>query len=390
MVLKIDFYLMLNLSKGSEVFMFKYWQGYEIDGSDTSFDLVLPNQAKVKEFFDFYMSLPIWDQSAGMTVKINVKNNELWSPHRDVSSLEKSFSIENAKQVLSENEIMKNAYIVLRCLRPNLLSTELKETIYSFIKDKDKYVNINPSIGFWGLFNEDSLNVGLVILSESLGVKVVEQDDDVINKEAFEQNGDKQYMELTCGPSFIFEYKEYILSSILEKFPEMGLISNDGCCCDCTYSTKLLSYEVLKIKTSSLQDFFTKLIDDKIISLIALQQKNKRQEYVYNDEEVYLVSNYELRKKSIFANINISINELSILVNKVFSTELDKEKKQKLTAIYLSISSGKNGSRVSFEDFLHVLFDKFADGSFLIYFIVPQDKRLAIEDKLKSNNIDYV
>jgi len=43
--------------------MFLYWDGFEIDGSDTDFDIVLPENAQVCELVDSFFSIPIFNRS---------------------------------------------------------------------------------------------------------------------------------------------------------------------------------------------------------------------------------------------------------------------------------------------------------------------------------------
>jgi len=40
--------------------MFLYWDGYEIDGSDTAFDIILPESIQVWEFVECFLNIPVF------------------------------------------------------------------------------------------------------------------------------------------------------------------------------------------------------------------------------------------------------------------------------------------------------------------------------------------
>jgi len=56
--------------------MFVYWDGFEIDGSDTDFNIVLPENVQIQEFVDCFLSMPIFSKAIEPSISYYKNNKE--------------------------------------------------------------------------------------------------------------------------------------------------------------------------------------------------------------------------------------------------------------------------------------------------------------------------
>ena len=215
--------------------MYLRWNGYEIDGSDTTYNLILPNRSKLKEVAEYYLSLPIWDRSR--KIFLDADESSDWAPHRCIESTNSEFDIPSICAGFDRPDWSGACTFVIYCLHPEKLPEELRSEIYALSSIRPgaegaQHANVDPVTYLFDY--RDSLAVGFIIYSEeeSKGWKPHEPDGLVFNRKAIVQNLKAAHAEryaITLGPGFIFEYTAYILQKLSERFSELGIDGGRDC-----------------------------------------------------------------------------------------------------------------------------------------------------------------
>jgi hypothetical protein len=105
--------------------MFLYWDGYEIDGSDTDFDIILPENVQINEFIESFLSIPIF-----------CKKQEPVYNTLPARSYNRGYvdSKDRISKTAFEERLLSGEYtsmsIMVYCLHPEQLDTELRSQIY--------------------------------------------------------------------------------------------------------------------------------------------------------------------------------------------------------------------------------------------------------------------
>ena len=288
--------------------MFEYLRGYEIDGSDTSFYVVMPEKQKITEVVDYFLSLPLFER-----FDFRFEEN-VWAPHRD-AGFTRSMPKERIVRDLAERG-QEPFYIVAGCAHPSELTGELKSEIYGLSAGRlrnhervteggaeddgefhvpfhDGSGSRSPSVGLNHFY--DSFVIGLTVNyerpEEMDGEPEPSSDGYVINGASYRaaaRRPDCMEFAVTCGPSFVYEYAMYVINRLAARFPELvvtgGLDCAGGFLHGCTYSTSLYAYEVLRLKAGSdvaaVMDVLKRLADSNIL-YPCYKPKNKKGGYSY-------------------------------------------------------------------------------------------------------------
>lgn len=287
--------------------MFKYWQGYEIDGSDTSFNIVVPNREALREVAAFYLSLPLWDRSRGMTW--DAATSDVWAPHRD-EELQSPFDADAVLASIESPDWGGEGYLVTGCLDPELLEGDLKREVYALSstrpgEEEPDYRGVHPGVGLGRFY--DAFNVGLIFGPRS-SVQGYYVDDEgtainrgmILNAGALDENArrpDRADLSLTCGPSFIYEYAAYIVTKLVERFPEIGIDGGLDCAGGftegCTYSTGLYACERFLFETESVADLTERLIRGAVVRPLMRASKGQHNfEYRFDGARLSMVQDY--------------------------------------------------------------------------------------------------
>lgn len=297
--------------------MFEYLKGYEIDGSDTSFYVVMPEREKILEVAEYFMSLPLFEKF-GVGFEKNV-----WAPHRD-GRIRKPRKPEWIMGQIAEHE-QDAFYLTASCFHPAELSEGLKSEIGSLsakrvenhilmnpdsnedkISDTDYNLgqdSRNPSVGLHGCC--DNFVLAMVVnygKPEAMeGEPVTGEDGYVVNGESYQAAArcpDSMQFEITCGPSFVYEYAMYVINHLSARFPELvitgGLDCDGGFLHGCTYALSLYDYEILELEAGedveAVADLLQLLTDREIIFPCYKPQKKNGDysyQYFYSPEKWY-------------------------------------------------------------------------------------------------------
>ena len=220
--------------------MFLYWDGYEIDGSDTDFDIVLPESVQLLEFTEHFLRIPIFcDVPPPEFMLCSVGCDGHW---HDKSC--KKASLEKIKTGLLNGDC-QNFTMTVNSLHPDLISPEILSQIYA--KSEGRSFNEDPD-----LFSAPKKPFDHT-KTENPGIAPVIQTD-------FERGGFTMQLRvykneeglpaasLNVGPGAYYEYVMYVLDYMKARFPGTETDLDGGMAtCGCTFSASLYSYEKIRI-----------------------------------------------------------------------------------------------------------------------------------------------
>lgn len=167
--------------------MFSYRHGFEIDGSDTSYDVILPEITKREEFVRFYLSLPIWNRDAAYDVAEEAVCANIRGGHADLTTF---------------------------CLAPEALPEALRADIGLRAGGCAE-----PGEGSCA---GDRYRVGLAFAAGGDAPVVAPERSEKAGAFAEIRFGTHAF-SLTCGPGFMREYAAYLVGRLAERFPDAGI-----------------------------------------------------------------------------------------------------------------------------------------------------------------------
>ncbi len=252
------------------------WNGYEIDGSDTSFEVAVADIAEARRMAVVLLEHPLWDRSLHAVIR-----PELFAPHRDeegrvrtnrTASNESMITIEEAiRQVAAGN--LDNQSIVLEVTDPYDLDPQLLEKVtrhsanrvppepeLSIVKTPELLpdgcwfaravgltISATPASHFWSAIRCPSLAEELLAQSRC-GIK------------------------LTLGPPFIYEYAMELIDTVRAHFPGVevsgGLDCKGGWTEGCTYAATLYPFG-RRVLEGPLDHVLPRILTNRFISFPA-------------------------------------------------------------------------------------------------------------------------
>ncbi|NLD46526.1 MAG: hypothetical protein GX660_04920 [Clostridiaceae bacterium] len=264
--------------------MFLYWNGYEIDGSDTTYNLVVPARETLIEMSYFFLGLPLWDKSE--KIYFVPDKSEDWAPHR--CGFEGNLDFNNLDEIfnaIKSPDWNGECCVVLKCLSPERLPEGLKEEIYKLSKLRPeteaaygKALNPGASLDEGG----DEIFVGFQLIDKNpdWNPDKIKLKGMVLNREALTKQIDATNFvqaEFTCGPGFYYEYAAYIMNSMSERFPSVGVFGGLDCAGGftggCTYASSLYRYERFKIPCDKASTVLLDLYEKGIIYFPKINKK---------------------------------------------------------------------------------------------------------------------
>jgi len=106
--------------------MFLYWDGYEIDGSDTDFEIILPESVQALEFVDCYLNMPVFcNVPTPEYLHCGSGCHGVW--HGDKC---KPINLGDLRGKLLSNDYSKIS-ITINCQHIDLLPKEIQKEIYA-------------------------------------------------------------------------------------------------------------------------------------------------------------------------------------------------------------------------------------------------------------------
>lgn len=283
--------------------MFIYWNGYEIDGSDTDFDIVLPENVQVWEFVECFLSLPIFNHSKKPEIS--------WYQNRK----QKKLTVTALKEKLLSGDYPVIT-VSINCLLMEQMPEELQRTLYSISERRDPHEEAygkteHPCMApvIQNDYYRGEMTVELRIQKPGtknwvIGDDETVTDDDgyVHNIELFNSAGTEPVpaFALNVGPSFYYEYAIYIIDQLRDSFPGLGtcggLDCHGGWTEGCTYADSIYGYEKIQLPVKySIKNMLKRLTEYNIVRSYKSYYK-KGWQYEYTNG--FNLVNYALTQNS--------------------------------------------------------------------------------------------
>jgi len=226
--------------------MFIYWDGFEIDGSDTDFNIVLPENVQVWEFVECFLSIPIFSNTPKPSVSYRQGNK--W----------RKWKLAELKEKVLTGDYPDNRIQVF-CRHIEQLPDDLQAEVYAISERRDPHESAygkseNPCI-------EPVIEMTVELQIQQPGVRHGIEDGDeygyIHNFELFRSaSRENLWFRINVGPGFYFEYAMFIMDYLRDHFPGIGtcggLDCGGGWTGGCTYARSIHYYEriLLPVKHS--------------------------------------------------------------------------------------------------------------------------------------------
>lgn len=224
--------------------MFLYWDGYEIDGSDTDFSIVLPEQVQLIELIEAFLQNPLLDARQKPEISCVNGNKNI------------QISLDSLKQMIQTGSYSW-IEIQVNCKHPEELEEPLLQEIYSLSQHREPKEEAYGKVEHpctppvkQTYYTRGELTVTLCIGHNQVD-KNEELEGYITNQALIETSKEAlPYIELNVGPSFYYEYAIYLIDSLRSQFPSIatfgGLDCMGGWTGGCTYADSLYGYEKLE------------------------------------------------------------------------------------------------------------------------------------------------
>lgn len=233
--------------------MIKIFNGYEIDGSDTSFYLLTDKKELLPKLIDYFITMPIFDRGLSFQYELEAGG---WAPHRSYDDKSIKFMFddfsEHKKSVLSAVEKEQNVYFVLPCKIPILLPKNVRKELFEYTETrpggKKEYTGMTRPEGELqrGAGEGASVFLSISFRKDKFDFEV---DGMILNQPSLEKLLAVPTYNITlgCGPSFYYEYAAWIMNKISSEFPEIGICGGLDCggafTGGCTYANTIYAFE---------------------------------------------------------------------------------------------------------------------------------------------------
>lgn len=325
--------------------MFIYWDGYEIDGSDTDFSIILPENVQIVELVDIFLQCPLLDR---------LKNPEITYYK---GRLRKLLSIEGLKQKLLSGDYPP-IEITINCLHPEELEESLRKEIYGISARRE------PKEKAYGkaehpctapikqeYYTRGEMTVVLWISNHTVTYEEDEMDGYVTNIELF-QESDKEfpYVGLNVGPGFYYEYAIYLIDYLRDCFPSIatygGLDCAGGWTDGCTYANSLYYFEQIELPVIySVKNTIKRLCEYDLLCPVLQYYKREKNRWVYERRKEFFLcieSPSFLNEKGLDKLKKCSFDEYIDLVEQTLKTEKYNFDLVKKTAVTILLPKPEN------------------------------------------------
>lgn len=254
--------------------MFTYWRGYEIDGSSTTYNIVVPQRELLSEVLRYFINLKIIDRSSDISLSFSESQE---NSTKKVHHQNESYNVDDIDRLceILERPSTQSFFISTQCIHPDKLYHEVRKELYNLSKirpgaEERVYRYKNPSVS--PLYFGPDLGVNFEIsFNNKQAIENYEPDGLVFNSKALVDNMSGQHFSIDfgCGPGFIFEYAAYINSKMAERFPEIGIDGGRDCAGGftdgCTYASSLYKYERITFSSEKIAEIIKSFLDKELV-----------------------------------------------------------------------------------------------------------------------------
>ncbi len=251
--------------------MFSYVDGYEIDGSSTAYQLVMPKRTMMIEVINYFLKLEVISR----TEVIQVTYQQKGTSHN--KQKEKTINREQVEKLfeMMQDPLISYMSVGVQCVHPDKLHHKVKEELYCLTAKRPgaegvKYNFTQPTVSCFG-WGPD-FYITLEINFEAHPAKVTYEPEGLIfNIDSIKENCSTPYwaVQLICGPSFVYEYAAYIMGHLAERFPELGIDGGIDCAGGfvegCTYACSLYDLERIPFENTAIHTALEKLLISGLI-----------------------------------------------------------------------------------------------------------------------------
>ncbi|HPD01558.1 MAG TPA: hypothetical protein PLA01_09455, partial [Acetivibrio sp.] len=182
--------------------MFTYWKGYEIDGSSTAYNIVVPQREMISEVLRYFISLKIIDRKSDISLSYTEREKSASNKYECENGKYKHDETEKICEIL-ESLSVDSFFINADCIHPDKLFHQVRNELYSLSKTrpgaKDRVYNyINPTVSPFR-FGPDLGVTFEVSLEEEQAIENHEPEGLVFNRDALVNNMRGQHFTITLG-----------------------------------------------------------------------------------------------------------------------------------------------------------------------------------------------
>jgi hypothetical protein len=290
--------------------MFLYWQGYEIDGSDTDFDLVLPENRQLAEFVECFLDMPLFAQNPAPRIRVKA---------REITRAQ-------LRSDLQRGKLTEPVTIMALCRHMEELPPALQSRIYALgegREPREEAYGKTARPGTAPVMPQGLQHRGERVVRLTLGEtksESVQQDlkGYTHHPECF-ANENLPFFSLNLGPGFYYEYAIHIVEYLRERFPGLGtaggLDCGGGWTEGCTYADSLYQYErIAQPVAYSVKNTLKRLTELDIL------RGYKESSWRYS-----LIDGFQLANPPKFSSRNFTLAQYAALVEQELEMEGEQE-----------------------------------------------------------------
>ncbi|HOQ00655.1 MAG TPA: hypothetical protein PK604_07500 [Acetivibrio clariflavus] len=115
--------------------MFTYWKGYEIDGSSTTYNIVIPQRELMVEVLQYIINLKIIDRNDNINISYAETGDNL---SKNVVRKDNIYKFEEIEKILeiTRNPSILDFHINIYCVHPDKLFPQIRKEIYSLSRTR--------------------------------------------------------------------------------------------------------------------------------------------------------------------------------------------------------------------------------------------------------------
>lgn len=247
--------------------MFLYWDGYEIDGSATSFEMVLPEQHQVVDCIRDFLRMPLFRAEHPIVFRSHSgKDRQFFSQDEFLARLKQggieglygSFWMEPLPVQCLPDAVQKEIY-ALSAGRPG---------VGEFLEPTPRAPGADLVLG------AVPFEFGIYAPSQNPPARG-DMEGFVQNEALLLRDPPVQVPRISVcyGPSGYYEYAAYMMGHMQARYPDMGTYGGAGCGHGCTYGDSVYTYERFSVPVRySVKNTLSRLLEHSVIQLPRLSK----------------------------------------------------------------------------------------------------------------------
>jgi len=316
-----------------ETGMFIYWDGYEIDGSETNYRITLPESVQLCEFVECFLSMPFIDKSIRPSVRV----------FKDIIDIDELLKMLPAGR-------FPRCEISVNCLHIEFLTPDLRSKLYASSARREPRETLaqgteNPCTApvIQKYYDYGNMTIELCLqVPESNTVQPYDESKIrgyLNNLDLIREDNPKLYrVRFKAGPNFFYEYAILIMDYLLDHFPGLatwgGLDCAGGWTDGCTYAGSIYSHEkIQRPVTYSIKNTLKRITEYNIFRPCNSNFRGCWR--VENTDGFYLINHEPVSSARMLKPL--SFGEYVDLVNTVVANSSDSFKKICDTAVTIKL-----------------------------------------------------